>query len=163
VLFDSLITSHSQDEILAIVAHEIGHLKKNHIKKQIIITAVVSLFLFYITSKLIISPLMYTSFGFQSISLYAGLFLVGVIWEPVSFFLSPFGMAISRKFEREADLYALRALKTAKPLSMALKKMAAQNLANLQPHPLYVLLNYSHPPFIERIEHLERADTHHTG
>ena len=162
VLFDSLMTSHSQDEILAIVAHEIGHLKKNHIKKQIMIAGVVSLSLFYLTSKLLISPVMYASFGFQSISLYAGLFLVGAIWEPVSFFLSPFGRVISRRFEREADLYAIGALKTAKPLSMALKKMAAKNLANLQPHPLYVFLNYSHPPFIERIEHLERADSHHS-
>jgi STE24 endopeptidase len=162
VLFDSLITSHSQDEILAIVAHEIGHLKKNHIKKQIMIAGIVSLFLFYLTSKLLISPVMYASFGFQSISLYAGLFLVGAIWEPASFFLSPFGKAISRRFERKADLYALKALKTAKPLSTALKKMAAKNLANLQPHPLYVLLNYSHPPFIERIEYLERSDAHHS-
>lgn len=64
-------------------------------------------------------------------------------------------MAISRRFEREADFYSIRILKTAKPLSNALKKMAKQNLSNLKPHPLYVVFNYSHPPMLERIEYLE--------
>jgi STE24 endopeptidase len=158
VLFDSLIRSHGQDEILAILAHEIGHLKKNHIKKQIVIVSVVSLFLFFLASKLLTWEVMYNSFGFSNMPCYVGLFLVGILWEPVNFFISPIGMAISRKFERQADLYSLGILKTAKPLSTALKKMAKENLSNLTPHPLYVCFNYSHPPLLERIEYLEARE-----
>ena len=155
VLFDSLIQSHSQEEVLSILAHEIGHLKKNHIKKQLVISSIVSLFLFYVASELITSHVMYESFGFSNTPYYVGLFLVGILWEPVSFFLSPLGMAISRKFEREADFYSIGITKRAKPLSTALKKMAKENLSNLKPHPLYVFFNYSHPPLLERIEYLE--------
>ncbi len=155
VLFDSLIRSHSQDEILAILSHEIGHLKKNHIKKQFILVSLVSLFLFFLASKLLTWEVMYHSFGFSNMPCYVGLFLVGILWEPVNFFISPIGMAISRKFERQADIYSLGILKTAKPLSTALKKMAKENLSNLTPHPLYVCFNYSHPPLLERIEYLE--------
>jgi STE24 endopeptidase len=158
VLFDSLIRSHSQDEILAILAHEIGHLKKNHIKKQFILVSLVSLFLFFLASKLLTWEVMYHSFGFSNLPCYVGLFLVGILWEPVSFFVSPMGMAISRKFERQADVYSLGILKTAKPLSTALKKMAKENLSNLTPHPLYVCFNYSHPPLLERIEYLEARE-----
>ena len=155
VLFDSLIRSHTEDEILAILAHEIGHLKKNHIKKQFILVSLVSLFLFFLASKLLTCERMYHSFGFSNMPCYVGLFLVGVLWEPVNFFISPIGMAISRKFERQADFYSLGILKTAKPLSTALKKMAKENLSNLAPHPLYVCFNYSHPPLLKRIEYLE--------
>jgi STE24 endopeptidase len=155
VLFDSLIQSHSQEEVLSILAHEIGHLKRNHIKKQLIISSIVSLFLFFMASKLITCRVLYESFGFSNTPYYVGLFLVGILWEPVSFFLSPFGMAISRKFEREADYYSIEIIKRAKPLSTALKKMAKENLSNLRPHPLYVFFNYSHPPLLERIEYLE--------
>ena len=155
VLFDSLIRSHGQDEILAILAHEIGHLKKNHIKKQFILVSLVSLFLFFLASKLLTWEVMYHSFGFSNMPCYVGLFLVGILWEPVNFFMSPMGMAISRKFERQADVYSLGILKTAKPLSTALKKMAKDNLSNLTPHPLYVCFNYSHPPLLDRIDYLE--------
>ena len=157
VLFDSLIATHGKDEILAILAHEIGHQKKNHIKKQLALISFVSLFLFYLASKLLTFEPMYVSFGFSSMPHYAGLFLVSVLWEPVAFFLSPVGMAISRKFEREADFYSLGILNTARPLAGALKKMARDNLANLRPHPVFVWFNYSHPPLLERIEYLEAA------
>jgi STE24 endopeptidase len=158
VLFDSLIQSHSKDEILAILAHEIGHLKKNHIKKHLAVISLVSLLLFYMASKLLTWNALYESFGFSNMPLYVGLFLVGILWEPLSFFLSPMGMAISRRFEREADFYSLGVLKTARHLSTALKKMARENLSNLRPHHLYVWFNYSHPPLLERIKYLEASE-----
>ncbi len=147
---------------MAVLAHEIGHLKKNHIKKQLGLISLVSLFLFFLASKLLTYELMYKSFGFSIMPQYAGLFLVGVLWEPVGFFLAPLGMAISRKFERQADFYSFKILNTAKPLTKALKKMAKDNFANLQPHPLYVWFNYSHPPLLERIKYLEAFD-HNTS
>jgi STE24 endopeptidase len=158
VLFDSLIQSHDVDEIMAVLAHEIGHLKKNHIKKQLALSSVVSVLLFYLASKMITWDLMFESFGFSIMPAYAGLFLVGIMWEPVSFFLGPAGMALSRRFEREADLYSLRIINDSGPLVRALKKIAKDNLSNLQPHPLYVWLNYSHPPLLERIRDLEARD-----
>ena len=158
VLFDSLIQSHSQDEILAILAHEIGHLKKNHIKKQLIAISIVSLLFFYLASKLLTWNVVYESFGFSNMPYYVGLFIVGILWEPTTFFLSPIGMAISRRFEREADFYSLGIIKSAKPLATALKKMARDNLSNLRPHPFYVYFNYSHPPLLERVNYLEASE-----
>jgi STE24 endopeptidase len=158
VLFDSLVQSHSREEILSILAHEIGHMKKNHIKKQLVIVGMVSLLLFFATSKLMTSRVMYESFGFPNTPYYVGLFLAGILWEPVSFFLSPIGMAISRRFEKEADVYSFGVLKRAKPLVGALKKMAKENLSNLMPHPIYVFFNYSHPPLLERIEFIEALE-----
>ncbi len=158
VLFDSLIQSHDMYEIVAILAHEIGHLKKNHIKKQLVITSFVSLLLFYLASKLLTFRLIYESFGFENTPHYVGLFLVGVLWGPISSFLSPIGMAISRKYEKEADFYSFQVLNSTKHLSMALKKMAKENLSNLTPHPLYVCFNYSHPPLLARVKYLEALD-----
>jgi len=155
VLYDSLIQSHDEEELLSVLAHEIGHLKKNHIKKQFVITCLISILLFYLTSKMITWDVIFHSFGFSLMPAYAGLFLVGVLWEPVGFFLSPIAMATSRKFEREADLYAFQILKTAEPFIRALKKMAKDNLSNLRPNRLYVWFNYSHPPLLERIKRLE--------
>jgi STE24 endopeptidase len=155
VLFDSLIRSHPVEEILAILSHEIGHLKKNHIKKHLIFSGFASLLLFFAASRLITWETMYHSFGYQLTSPYIGLFLVGILWEPLGFLLSPLGKMISRKFERQADRYSFKAMHTAEPLVAALKKMAKDNLANLKPHPLYVWFHYSHPPLLERIQYLE--------
>src|SRR4030042_1206796 len=116
VLYDTLLGSHKNDEILAVLAHEIGHLKKGHIKKQIIISAIISLLLFFAASKMITWAFMYESFGFSSTPLYAGLFLIAVILEPVWFLLSPIPMAVSRRFEREADQHVSRVLKRGESL-----------------------------------------------
>jgi STE24 endopeptidase len=155
VLFDTLLEAHENDEILAVLAHEMGHLKRNHIKKQLVIMGLSSVVLFYLASQMLTWQTMYLSFSFSSMPAYVGLFLVVVLWEPVGFFLSPIAMAISRRFEREADRHAIRVMKVAEPFILALKKMARDNLSNLRPHPLYVWFNYSHPPLLERIKTLQ--------
>ena len=155
VLFDTLMEAHEDDEILAVLAHEMGHLKRNHIKKQLAIMGLSSLVLFYLASVMITWETMYRAFGFSTMPAYAGLFLVAVLWEPVGFFLSPIAMAISRRFEREADRHSFKVMKVAEPLILALKKMARDNLSNLRPHPIYVWFNYSHPPLLERIKTLQ--------
>ena len=158
VLFDSLIASHDREEILAVLAHEIGHFKKNHIRKQITILSAVSLGLFYLASLLLGWEALYQAFGFSVMPAYVGLFLLGILWEPIGFFLGPLGMAISRKFEREADDYGVRVIGSADALIRALKNMAKDNLSNLYPHPLYVTLHYSHPPLLERVMSLMNHD-----
>lgn len=158
VLYDTLLESHEDNEILSVLAHEIGHLKRGHIKKQLIFMGAASLLLFFIASMMIKWDLMYESFGFSIMPVYVGLFLIGVLWDPIGFFLSPITMVISRKFEREADLYVYKSLKTTKPMIDALKRLAKDNLANLRPHPLYVGFHYSHPPLLERIDRLEEME-----
>jgi STE24 endopeptidase len=133
-----------------------GHLKKGHIRKQLIINCIASLVFFFLASRMVSWDYLYQSFGFFSTPLYAGLFLIAIVWHPVGYFLSPLSMAISRKFEVEADGHVYTAIQTTKPLISALRKMALDNLSNLHPHPLYVRFNYSHPPLLERIKSLER-------
>lgn len=155
VLFDSLIRSHDADEIVAILAHEIGHLKRGHTRKLLAMVGLVSGVLFYVASKMLTWEAMYLGFGFSSMPMYAGIFLAGVLWEPASFILAPIMMAVSRMFEREADLYCVRILKSAEPFSRSLKKLAKENLCNLRPHPVYVWFNCSHPTLLERIKRIE--------
>ena len=158
VLFDTLIESHSHDEILSILAHEVGHFKRKHITKQLLLFEVTMLVAFYLTALLMSWHSLYSAFGFTQPQAYVGLFFIGIIWQKASFFVQPFFMAVSRRFEREADLYASRLVETPRPLIAALKRMAKENLSNLTPHPLYVLFNYSHPPLIERIALLEDVE-----
>ena len=154
VLFDTLLEAHEEEEILAVLAHEIGHLKKHHMMKQLVFTGAVSALLLYLASAMMAWPGLYGSFGFSSATAYVGLLLVGILWEPVGFFLSPLAMALSRRFEREADHHASKVMNGPEGLVTALKKMVLDNLSNLFPHPLYVIFHYSHPPVPERIAHL---------
>jgi STE24 endopeptidase len=158
VLFDSLVQSHEIGEIIAILAHEIGHLKRHHIGKSLILIGGAAFALFYIAAQLMQGNVLYQSFAFSDRSTYVGLFLVFVLYTPLHFFLSPVGLAISRSFEREADRHVCTSLGDPADLMYALKKMARDNLSNLQPHPLFVWFNYSHPPLIERLQRLEAMD-----
>ena len=155
VLFDTLLESHDEEEILAILAHEIGHLKSRHIMKQMFIMGGVTFFLFFIASLMIEWQTMYETFGFSMPHSYVGIFLIAILWEPAEFFFSPLVMALSRKFEREADQYVLKVTDRAEPFIRALKNMTRDNLTNLYPHPIYIRFNYSHPPVLERIQDLE--------
>jgi STE24 endopeptidase len=158
VLYDTLISAHSRDEILAVLAHEMGHLKLGHIKKQIMVVTIVSFLLFFAISKVLGWGLLYKSFGFTSMPQYVGIFLIALLVEPIGFFLMPMSMAVSRRFEREADNYVYKTLRDLGPFINALKKMAADNLSNLRPHPLYVGFHYSHPPITERVKRLENLN-----
>jgi STE24 endopeptidase len=154
VLFDTLLGSHRGEEILAILAHEIAHWKKKHVLKQIVLMEILSLALFFIVAQLMDWQPLYRTFGFQQPVLFAGLLLAGAILSPLGFMIQPVGAAISRKFEREADDYAVELMQAAEPMQSALKRLAIDNLANLSPHPLYAWFYYSHPPLGERIARL---------
>jgi len=155
VLYDTLLESHTHDEILAVLAHEAGHFRKKHIMKQLGIFAIFSLAAFYATYLLIGWPLLYSTFGFATPLPYVGFFLASIFWQKSIFFLQPVYMEVSRRFEREADIFAVNILRTARPMVTALKRLAADNLSNLNPHPLYVWFHYSHPSLVERVALLE--------
>jgi STE24 endopeptidase len=155
VLFDTLLASHTEEEILAVLAHEAGHWKKKHILRMLILLEILSFVSFYVTAKLLNWPLLYQTFGFQEPIAYVGLFLIGAFFSVLGYFAQPLESAVSRMFEREADDFTLELMKTAEPMRSALKRLAADNLANLNPHPLYAWFYYSHPPLAERIERLK--------
>lgn len=158
VLYDTLLESHTHDEILSVLAHEAGHFRKKHVPKQLLLFGAFTLGAFYVTYLFINWPLLYSTFGFSPSLPYAGLFLAGIILQKAGFFLQPLYMWLSRRFEVEADSFAVNMLGTAEPLLAALKRLSADNLSNLNPHPLYVRFHYSHPPIILRAARLEEVE-----
>ncbi|MGV8057495.1 MAG: M48 family metallopeptidase [Smithellaceae bacterium] len=155
VLFDTLLSSHSPEEILSVLAHEIGHWKKKHILKQLVFMIAASLVVLYFTYNAVLSPVLYRAFGLPEAPLYAGLLLVSLYLSCLGFFVSPLGAGIMRRYEREADSTAVELTGTSEHMISALKRLAKDNLANLHPHPLYVWFYYSHPPLLERIANLQ--------
>lgn len=158
VLYDTLLSSHTHEEILSVLAHEIGHWKKKHILKQLAFMITASLILFYFVYRITIWPPLFWAFGITQTPVYAGIFLASLYLSASGFFLSPLGMMVTRRFERDADKMAFELIGTAQPMISALKRLATDNLSNLHPHPWYVLFYYSHPPLVERIEYLRAMD-----
>jgi STE24 endopeptidase len=161
VLFDTLLASHAEEEILSILAHEAGHWKKKHVLRMLVPLEILSFISFYVVAKLLNWNLLYQTFGFQESLVYVGIFLIGTLLSLLGFFAQPLESAISRKFEIEADDFALKLTRMAEPMRSALKRLASDNLANLFPHPLYAWFYYSHPPLMERIARLHSFLIHH--
>ena len=156
VFFDTLLASHTEKEILAVLAHEAGHWKKRHVLRMLVLLEILSFISFYVVSKLLNWPLLYQTFGFQESIIYVGLFLLGAFISLLGYFAQPVESAISRKFELEADDFASELMGTGEPMRHALKRLASDNLANLTPHPFYAWFYYSHPPLVERIARLQK-------
>jgi STE24 endopeptidase len=154
VLFDTLLEAHTHDEILAVLAHELGHYKRRHILKGFLLSQVMSFTGLFLTAQLLQWDMLYSTFGIAESRPYAAFFTVAVFWRKVGYFVQPLLMAYSRKNEREADRFAAELMGSGEALALAFKKLAAHNLANLVPHPLYVWLYYSHPPIPERVSAL---------
>ena len=157
VLFDTLLASHPEEEVLSVLAHETGHWVKKHVLKQLILLEMFSLIGLFLVAKLLNWHLIYQTFGFPEQIEYAGLLLVPVVLSPLGYFMRPIGSALSRKYEREADDVAVTLMGTAGPMKNTLIRLSADNLANLLPHPLFSWFNYSHPAPVERIERLDGA------
>ncbi len=116
---------------------------------------------FYLTYWLMNWSLLYDTFGMDLHRSYVGLLIIGIFWNKLGYFLKPALMALSRKYEREADAFAAKVRPDTEPLVLALKKLARHNLSNLTPHPFYVWFNYSHPPLLERIRKIELMAADH--
>ncbi|MFC1616599.1 M48 family metallopeptidase [Candidatus Margulisiibacteriota bacterium] len=152
VLFDTLIEKHSVQELVSVLAHEIGHYKKKHIIKLMvfsILTLGLTLFLMSVFMK---NPGLFAAFGVQELSIYVSLILFSYIYLPLALMLGIFSSHFSRKYEYEADRFAVETYKKPEVFISALKTLCRDNLANLTPHPLKVFLEYSHPPVLERIK-----------
>jgi STE24 endopeptidase len=155
-LFDTLIEKHSVDELVAILAHEIGHYKQKHIIKHLFISIITSCIMFFILSLFINNRELFEAFHMEKVSVYASLFFFGFLYAPIEMLLAIFSNTISRKHEFEADTYAINTHKKPEALILALKKLCVNNLSNLTPHPLKVFLTYSHPPVLARIKNIKK-------
>ena len=157
VFYDTLLNNHGTDELVAVLAHEIGHYKLHHIAKHIA-GAIFNIGIFLFLAQWIIRwPALYAAFGVHQPSIYAGLALFLVLYGPLSRMLGIIRGAQSRRHEFEADRFAAEQTRTPEALAEALKKLSRTNLGNLSPHPLHVVLYHSHPPVLERIRRLAGA------
>jgi len=155
VLFDTLIKDQTTEELVSILAHEMGHFKKKHIIKRMVTGIIQMGFVFFLISIFISHEGLFHAFFMEEVSIYAGLIFFSMLYSPIDLFISIILQILSRKDEYEADRFAAKTLKNSSHLITALKKLSAHNLSNLTPHPFYVFLNYSHPPVLERIHTLE--------
>ncbi len=153
-LFDTLIDQMDNDEIVAVIAHEVGHYKLKHIHIGIILSSIQSAIMFYILSWFIMNPDLFEVFGMKNLSIYASLLFFTILYTPISMIMGFIFSFISRKNEFAADEFSAKTYNMPDKLISSLKKMSKENLSNLTPHWLNVMLNYSHPPVLERIKAL---------
>lgn len=154
VLFDTLVEKMDDEEIVAVLAHEIGHSKHKHIIFNLLQTIIIFSVYVLLLGLLLEAKIFSIAFGFEDINLGFNLILYVIIISPILMIINIFTSFLSRKFEYQADKFVSDNYKKDKFIS-ALKKLAKANYANLTPHPLYVKLFYSHPPIANRIEAIE--------
>ena len=153
-LFDTLIENHTVPELVSVLAHEIGHYKRRHIVKSMIIGVTTTGAMFFLLGMMMENRALFDAFGVQDTSVYVSLILFGILISPVNDLLSIGGSLLSRKHEFEADAYAAEVTGNPGAMADALRKLSKDNLSNLTPHPFYVFINYSHPPVAERVKAL---------
>ncbi len=154
VLFDTLIEQHTPDELVAVLAHEVGHYKKKHII-QSMITGILHIgVLLFILSRFIYNENISLALGGTEMAIHLNLIGFMMLFSPISMVLSIFLNMMSRKNEFEADHFAKTTF-AGKPLAESLKTLSVNSLSNINPHPAYVFVNYSHPPLMDRLKKLE--------
>jgi STE24 endopeptidase len=154
VLYDTLIKEMSDEEIVAVLAHEIGHYKKKHVFRRLISSIFLTGLMLFLFSMVVDNPALSIALGTNSPSFHIGLIVFGILYSPLSLIIGLAGNYISRKNEFEADKYVHDAYKPGF-LASALKKLSVRNLSNMMPHPAYVFFHYSHPPLLARLSKLE--------
>lgn len=154
VLYDTLIKDHTIEELVAVLAHEVGHYKKKHTLKGIFISLAETGMMLYILSWFISNPVLSEALGTPQ-SFHISIIVFGILYSPLSMILGLAMNVLSRKHEYEADKFAAENY-AAKPLADALKKLSVNNLSNLLPHPAYVFFHYSHPTLLQRLSALNQ-------
>ena len=153
-LFDTLINDLEEDEIVAVLAHEVGHYKRNHILVNLFVSICLSGFTLFLLSIFINNPELSLAIGVTEPSFHAALIGFGILYSPISELTGLVVNYFSRRFEYQADDYAKNTF-SARHLITSLKKLSKNSLSNLTPHPAYVFVHYSHPPLISRIKNLK--------
>ncbi|WP_339628935.1 M48 family metallopeptidase [uncultured Maribacter sp.] len=153
-LYDTLINDLEEEEIVAVLAHEIGHYKRKHIIFNLASSILLTGFMLFLLSLFINNPEVSLAIGVERPSFHAALIGFGILYSPVSEVTGLLMNYFSRKFEYQADDYA-KDTYAAEPLITSLKKLSKNSLSNLTPHPAYVFMHYSHPPLIDRIRNLK--------
>jgi len=154
VLYDTLIREMPDEEIVAVLAHEIGHYKKKHVVRSLISSVFLTGLMLFLFSLVVGSPLLSRAMGAETPSFHMGLIVFGILYSPLSLIIGLVTNYISRKNEFEADKFVYDNYDAGK-LAAALKKLAVKNLSNMLPHPAYVFFHYSHPPLLARLAKLE--------
>jgi len=154
VLYDTLQNELTDEEIVSVLAHEIGHYKKKHILFTLILSVFLTGLILFLFSLVVNNPLLSRALGAQSTSFHLGLIVFGILYSPLSLIIGLFTNYISRRNEFEADRFVTENFKP-EILASALKKLSVKNLSNMMPHPAYVFFHYSHPPLLHRLEKLE--------
>lgn len=157
VLYDTLINDHSVDELVAVLAHEIGHYKKKHTLTGIIISLSQTGLMLFILSLFIGNPVLSEALGANEGSFHMGILAFGLLYSPLSLILGLVMNIVSRKNEYTADRFAGKNY-NAQALIAALKRLSVNNLSNLKPHPVYVFFYYSHPPLLKRLNALKNLN-----
>jgi STE24 endopeptidase len=155
VLYDTLVENHSTDELVAVLAHEVGHFKKKHIVWGYVLSIVQIVFTLFVLSTLMFEETVSIALGGTQLAVHLNLVAFGILFSPISGITGLFMKIYSRRNEFEADAYA-RETFDGKALSDALKRLSVDSLSVLYPHPLYVFFHYSHPPLLERLNALSR-------
>ena len=156
-LYDTLINDLENDEIVAVLAHEVGHYKRKHILYNLTLSIILTGFALFVLSLFIKTPVLSLALGVSLPSFHIGLIAFGILYSPVSQILGIFMNYMSRKFEYQADNYAKNTF-SALPLISSLKKLSKNSLSNLTPHYLYVFFHFSHPTLLERIKNLKKIN-----
>ncbi len=154
VLYDTLIKNHTTQELVAVLAHEVGHFKKKHIIWSYLISIFQIFFVLFILSKMVFNENLSIALGGSEQAIHLNLIAFGILFSPISGITSLLMSSLSRKNEFEADAYAKETY-DGNALSIALKKLSVDSLSNLYPHPLYVFFHYSHPPLLQRLAALK--------
>ncbi|MDB4126063.1 M48 family metallopeptidase [Candidatus Marinimicrobia bacterium] len=157
-LFDTLVEQMDDDEIVSIIAHEVGHYKLKHIYTGILLSAIQSGVMFYIMSLFLLNENLFSVFKMDNLSIYASLLFFSMLYAPISMILGVFFSAISRRNEFSADAYSVETAKMPNSMISSLKKLSKENLSNLTPHWLNVFLNYSHPPVLDRLNAIRKLE-----
>lgn len=152
-LYDTLVNDLNDEEIVAVLAHEVGHYKRKHIIFNLFASILLTGLTLYILSLLISNPLLSNALGVEIPSFHIGLIAFGLLYSPISEITGLIMNYLSRKFEYQADNYAKETY-AGEPLITSLKKLSKNSLSNLTPHPAYVFMHYSHPTLLERIKNL---------
>jgi STE24 endopeptidase len=154
-LYDTLINDLEDSEVVAVLAHEVGHYKKRHIIYNLLASTVTTGIMLWLLSIFVGLPIFSEALGVSTPSFHIGLIAFGILYTPISEIIGLLMNLLSRKFEYQADNYAKKTF-AGEPLLSALKKLSKNSLSNLTPHPLYVFMHYSHPTLLQRVKNLSQ-------